>query len=214
MFSELRQILEEDKPTRALRRLNQFKLLKVIHPKIVYGPSLENLLNSVDKVLSWHKLLFLGDACRQWMVYLLALERSLSQKVAIEFCDRLALNERYRKIFLDQKIKADQCRKWMEFQNGFSNSELYRKCRPFRTEHLLYMMASTTREEVRKAISHYFTRLRSVKTILKGNDLKKMGLEPGPIYRTILDSLLDARLNQDVKTRDDEVDFVQKNWSK
>jgi tRNA nucleotidyltransferase (CCA-adding enzyme) len=76
------------------------------------------------------------------------------------------------------------------------------------------MMASTTREEVRKAISHYITRLQTVTTVLKGNDLKKMGLEPGPIYRQILDSLLDARLNQEIKTREEEVEFVRKNWSK
>ena len=214
LFSELRLILEEDKPTRALRRLNQFRLLKVIHPKLALTTGLENLLNSVTKVLNWHNFLFLEDTCKKWMVYLLALERSSSQKVAAEFCDRLALNERHRKFFLDYKIKADQCMKWMEFRNHFSNSELYRKLRPFRTEHLLYMMASTTREEVRKAISHYITRLRTVKTVLKGNDLKKMGLEPGPIYREILDSLLDARLNQEVKTREDEVDFIRKTWSK
>jgi len=213
LFSELRLILEEDKPTRALRRLNQFGLLKVIHPKLTFSPSLENLLNSVGKVLNWHKLLFLEDTCKKWMVYLLALERSSSQKVAAEFCDRLALNERYRKFFVNYKIKADQCMKWMEFRNDFANSELYRKLRPFRTEHLLYMMASTTREEVRKGISHYFTRLRTVKTALKGNDLKKMGLEPGPVYRKILDSLLDARLNLEVKTREEEVDFVRRTWS-
>ncbi|MBW2174789.1 MAG: CCA tRNA nucleotidyltransferase, partial [Deltaproteobacteria bacterium] len=37
LFSELRQILDEDKPIMALRRINQFNLLKVIHPKIVYN---------------------------------------------------------------------------------------------------------------------------------------------------------------------------------
>jgi tRNA nucleotidyltransferase (CCA-adding enzyme) len=213
LFSELRQILAEEKPNRALRRLNHFKLLKVVHPKIIYNPALENLLNAADKVLTWHKLLFLGDSCKKWIVYLLALERSLHQTVTEEVCDRLELNERYRKVFVDQKIKADQCLKWMEFQEHFRNSVLYRKLRPFHTEHLLYMMASTTREEVRKAISHYFTKLRTISTVLKGDDLKKMGFEPGPVYREILDGLLDARLNRQVKTREDEVDFVRKTWS-
>jgi tRNA nucleotidyltransferase (CCA-adding enzyme) len=74
------------------------------------------------------------------------------------------------------------------------------------------MMASTTREEVRKAISHYFTKLRAITTVLKGNDLKKMGLEPGPVYREILDGLLDARLNQKVRTRGEELDFVKRTW--
>lgn len=213
LFTELRLILTEEKPVNALRRLHEFKLLKMIHPKIAYTPGLENLLNSVEKVLTWHKLLFLEDSCEKWMVYLLALAHSLSQNVVAECCDRLELNERYRKAFVEQKIKADQCLKWMEFQEHFRYSVLFRKLRNLPTEHLLYMMAGTTREEVRKAISHYFTRLRSVTTILKGRDLQNMGLKPGPIYREILDRLLDARLNREVKTRDDEVSFVKKNWS-
>jgi tRNA nucleotidyltransferase (CCA-adding enzyme) len=73
-------------------------------------------------------------------------------------------------------------------------------------------MASTTREEVRRAISLYFTKLRSVKPILRGVDLQKMEIQPGPVFREILDSLLDARLNGALKTRQDEISFVQKHW--
>ncbi|MBW1770840.1 MAG: CBS domain-containing protein, partial [Deltaproteobacteria bacterium] len=80
LFSELRQILDEDKPIMAFRRINQFNLLKVIHPKIVYNASLEALLYSVEKVLTWHKLLFLEEPCQGWMVYLLALMRSFDQE--------------------------------------------------------------------------------------------------------------------------------------
>ena len=43
--------------------------------------------------------------------------------------------------------------------------------------------------------------------------VKEMGIEPGPIYRIILDGLLDARLNGEVKTREDEVRFVIKSRS-
>ncbi|NVM56970.1 MAG: CBS domain-containing protein [Desulfobacterales bacterium] len=212
LFSELRQILEEDSPVLALRRLNQYKLLKVIHPRIVYDSTLEDLLSSVEKILTWHNLLFLEDSCRKWQVYLLAMIKSFSQEVAEEFCKRLELTERHRKVFIDEKIKADLCMKWMESQESFQGSVLYRRVRSFRTEILLYMMATTTRERVRRAMSNYFTRLRSTATFLNGNDLKEMGFEPGPIYRKILDGLLDARLNGHLKTHEDEVEFVRMNW--
>jgi tRNA nucleotidyltransferase (CCA-adding enzyme) len=100
----------------------------------------------------------------------------------------------------------------MEFQNGIQNSVLYRRLHPFGTEHLLYMMAATTQENAKRSISKYFTRLRSVVPLLKGSDLKKLGLEPGPLYRGILDGILDARLNGQIKTRDDEVAFVRAHW--
>ena len=64
LFSELRQILEEDKPVMALRRLNEYSLLKMLHPGIVYNATLEDLLTSVEKVLTWYHLLFLEDSTR------------------------------------------------------------------------------------------------------------------------------------------------------
>lgn len=213
LFSELRQILEEEKPSKALERLSQLRLLKVIHPKIVYDSTMEECLDSVEKVLTWHKLLFLRDSCDQWMVYLLILMKSFGRGIAEEICERLELTERYRKVFIDQKIQADACRRWMESQKILKNSVVYRKLRPFRTEILLYMMAGTTCEEVRRAISKYFNRLRGATTLLKGKDLKEMGFPPGPIYRKILDSILDARLDGQIKTRQDELQFVQKKWS-
>ncbi|NVM23132.1 MAG: CBS domain-containing protein [Desulfobacterales bacterium] len=210
LFLELRQIMEEEKPMMALRRLNQFELLKVIHPRIVYDSTLEDLLTSVDKILTWHNLLFLEDSYRKWQVYLLATIKPFGQEVAEDLCGRLELTERYRKVFIEEKIKADLCMEWMESQKSLQNSVTYRKLRPFRTELLLYMMATTASQGVRRAMSNYFTRLRSASTLLKGNDLKEMGFEPGPIFRKILDSLLDARLNGLVRTREDEVEFVRK----
>lgn len=212
LFSELRQILEEDKPVMALRRLNEYNLLKVIHPKIVYNPDLEALLHSVDKVLTWHHLLFLDEPCKQWMVYLLALTKSFDQEVARALCDRLELTQRYRNILINEKTKAEDRMGWMASQRILKSSDLYGKLHSFHPETLLYIMASATHKSVKRAVSNYITRLRSTKTFLGGNDLKEMGLEPGPVYREILTSLLDARLNGEVKTRADEVEFVRKNW--
>jgi tRNA nucleotidyltransferase (CCA-adding enzyme) len=69
-------------------------------------------------------------------------------------------------------------------------------------------MAATKYERVKKSISKYFTQLRPVKILITGQDLKRMGLEPGPIYREILDAVLHARLNGQLKSKNDEIKFV------
>ncbi|MCK4388945.1 MAG: CBS domain-containing protein [Desulfobacterales bacterium] len=212
LFSELRQILEEEKPVMALQRLNEYNLLKVIHPKIVYDSVLEALLHSVEKVLTWHNLLFLDEPCKAWMVYLLALMESVEKGDGDALCDRLQLIQRHRKVLIEEKTKAEESMKWMASQETLKNSDVYRKLHPFHTETLLYMMASTTRESIKRAISNYITRLRSTTTFLNGNDLKEIGFKPGPLFREILDSLLDARLNGEVKTRLNEIEFVRRNW--
>jgi len=36
-----------------------------------------------------------------------------------------------------------------------------------------------------------------------------MGLRPGPLFSKILDKLLDAKINKQVETRTDEIEFVK-----
>lgn len=213
LFSELRQILDEEKPIMALRRINQFNLFKVIHPTIVYNAALEELLSEVEKVLTWHKLLFLDEPCEGWLIYLLALMSTLDEKAVEAVCNRLELTERYRKVLVNEKTKAEEFLQWIGPLHAFKNSDLHRKLRPFNIEILLYIMARAPHDRIKQAISNYVTRLRYVTTLLDGRYLKEIGLEPGPIYREILEALLDARLNGEVRTLHDEVAFVRRNWN-
>jgi len=213
LFSELRQILEEDKPIMALRRINEYNLLKLIHPEIVYDQALERRLSSVEKVITWYNLLFLDEDCHYWMVYLLGLMNSLDREKAETLCDLFELNQQYRHILVDQRLKAEASLRWVASSSRHKNSDFYREFLPYETEILLYMMASANRDSIKRAISTYITKLRLVKTLLTGNDLKEMGYEPGPIFREILSGLRDARLNDEVKTRQDEEAFVRMNWA-
>jgi hypothetical protein len=72
------------------------------------------------------------------------------------------------------------------------------------------MMAKSKRESTRKYISHYLTQLRNVRISLRGDDLKTLGIPPGPRYRKLLSELMDARLDGEVKTREDEVEYVKR----
>ena len=51
---------------------------------------------------------------------------------------------------------------------------------------------------------------RGVKPLLTGDDLRALGIPPGPRYRALLDALRDARLAGEVTGRDDEVALVQR----
>ena len=97
----------------------------------------------------------------------------------------------------------------MERNLPLKNSVIYRKISVFRIELILYMMAATKNERVKRSISNYFTQLRHISTTIKGKDLKKLGIEPGPIYRKILDAVLDDKLNGRIKTFNDELSFVK-----
>jgi tRNA nucleotidyltransferase (CCA-adding enzyme) len=209
VLAELKQILEEENPVPAIIRLNDFDLLKFIHPSLQFDKQLISILNSVKQVLAWYDLLFLDESYMKWVVYFLVLIHTCDLQRSEEICNRFELAPRYRKIFCNERFTAEKCVLSMARNLPTLNSRLYRKLSVFRTELILYMMAVTRQEKVKKAISHYFTNLRSVNVSLKGRDLQKMGIKPGPIYREILQAALDAKLNGKLKTRKDELDLAR-----
>lgn len=210
VFAEFRQILEEENPTPAIIRLNDYNLLSVLHLSITLDNDLISLFNSVKKVLSWHDLLFLEESYMKWAVYFLALIRSGDKKMTNEICVHFELAPRYRRLFCVERFEVDKCLSWLERHLPVKNSVLYNKLSGFKTELLLYMMAATKKEIVKRSISNYFTRLRYVHTLISGKDLKNMEIEPGPVFREILQALLEAKLNGKLKTKSDELAFVRR----
>lgn len=212
VFTELRYILEEENPVPAIIRLMDYDLLKVLHPDLkLQKDHIVPMLESVRKIISWHDLLFLDETYLNWPIYFMVLIRQCGRQMAEEICGRLKLAPRYQKMLIQDRLKAESCLRWLEHHLPVENSILYESLCVFKTELILYMMAVTTHEEVRKAISHYYTQLRNVKIALKGEDLKALGIPPGPVYREILKAVLDAKLNGLLETKEDELDYVIRN---
>ena len=214
VFSELKQILEEEDPAPALLRMRDYDLLKVVHPSIVINTGLIQLLAAVKNVLAWYDLLFLDEPVMRWAVYLLALLRQCDADTARELCARFELPPRHQGLFSTDRFQAARCLADLERRIPARNSTLYKRLIGFKTELIAYMMAATRQEKVKKAISHYFTSLRKTTITLQGKDLKTMGLKPGPAYREILGSVLAAKLDGRVKTRDEELSLARSQFPK
>ena len=81
-------------------------------------------------------------------------------------------------------------------------SAIYRILSPLPNEALVLVLAKAivpgrragwTR--ISRRLNRFVTRDRHVTTTVNGNSLKELGLRPGPQFRTILDQLLDERLD-------------------
>ena len=209
VFSELKLILEEEAPSAALRRMQDFGLMRVVHPGLQLTEERMESFDSVQKVISWHDLLFLDESYMKWAVYFLALIRPCDRATTAEICGRFELPPRNRGLFVKERFKAEKCLRDLERKLPAKSSTLYRRLAPFRTELILYMMASTRHNRVIRDISRYYTRLRNVRPTISGRDLKQMGLTPGPIYREILQKVLDAKLNGRLRSREEELAFAR-----
>jgi tRNA nucleotidyltransferase (CCA-adding enzyme) len=170
------------------------------------------LLEEIRSVLAWFNLSFIGNGCDRWLVYLLALADPLSSEGLEEFCSRMEFPPRISTWLVEGRAKAISVAQGFYRNQDLKPSDIYHLLEALNQEWLLFIMAKTEQEETRRAISLYFRNLKEVRPELRGKDLKDMGITPGPIYREILDGLLDGRLNGELSSREEEVEFVRKRY--
>jgi tRNA nucleotidyltransferase (CCA-adding enzyme) len=218
LLTELIYILREKEPVRAIERMASLGLLQFIHPGIEFTPETRAVLDEAVKIVSWFELLFLERRYDKWVVFFLALCRSLTDEQFLQTCKRLSVTEHYRKKLSEMRKAGQETLETMQHRvarrSAVRRSEIYDWLKEFPVEILLYMMAKTTDEKVKKFISVYFTQLQGVRRMITGRDLKKLGLQAGPRYKEILDRVLRARLDNEVESRDDELAMARKEMEK
>jgi len=212
LAGELRLLLEDERPLLSVKRMDGFELLEVIHPSIQFNKQMEELFDALDGVISWYELSFLEEKIRRWMVFFLGLTHNLSGAELDILLRRLETPKKERLEFVNARRAAQHCLQTLNAHPRITNGEIYDLFVHLDNETLLFMMAKTRNEVVKKAISLYFTQLRSVAISTKGRDLKKMGFVPGPIFRAILDDVFHAKLNGLTRSRKEELAYIHERY--
>jgi tRNA nucleotidyltransferase (CCA-adding enzyme) len=214
VLSEIILILQEEDPLPALKRMRDFTLFHFLHPALKFDEYGEVLFEQIRHVISWFDLLFLEQRYERWLIYFYGLIDSLKEEEREALCQKLAMNEKLRKKVLEGKNQADQTLlqilSWIQADRQPKPSEIYDVLDPLSTESKLFMMAKTTQVATRRYISTYFTQLKDTKPLLGGKDLIQMGMKSGPLIKRTLAGLLKARLDKQVITRQDEMEYISK----
>ncbi len=217
LFSELVQIMREKEPTAAIDRMSSFGLLPFIHPALKLIPSTGRVLQETGQVMAWFRLLYLTDRCEPWQVYFLSLCDGLKPDEFRDACARLAIPGRLATRLCSQRhlvfTTLNAIKRRLKQAAGIPNSQLHAWFTPLTLEMLLYLAARASSEQVRRFVSLYLTRLRTITPVLDGDDLREFGLEPGPLFRRIKERLMQARLDGDVSDRAGE-EAIAKNMAR
>lgn len=210
VMGELMPMFGESDPGRVVKRMNELGLLKFIHPELKYGVEMERLFAGIGEALSWFRLLYLDSKPDIWFVYFLGFLDRLKNEAVEEVFERLSVPSRLRSRCRSSREHVHEALFTFYRNQNLSNSRVYDLLKTLDLEPILLMMAKSKRESTRKYISQYLTRLRNVRIFLNGDDLKALGIPPGPRYRKLLAELMDARLDGEIKTREDETEYVKR----
>ena len=210
LFNELIHILEERNPSPAIEQMSTLGILEALCPGLVYTKKTSELVDSVSGVLSWWKYLFLKDEVATWKPYFLALTDSLDDKTMESFAERLSIPKPETSRLVKQRREFRWALNLLDRQKITRPSEIVLILGKFSMDSLLFMMAKTGRESVRRVISEFIIKMRHVRPIMTGKDLKEMGFVPGPVFGSILNSLREACLDGSVRDFEEERNFVKK----
>jgi len=208
---ELQLILNEDNVLESLNRLQELKLLAAIHPQLNQDADRLRVLMELHKVHNWYALLFLEPPASTWRLYMLGLTMGAERDQLEEICRRLAFTERELRDFLTLRDHLGEAlAKLMNWQDGQSSlSDIYFILDELPLEGVLFLMARSRREIMRKNISQYLTRLRSQELLIDGSDLKNLGLSDGPSFARILRRVRASAVDGGATTREKQLELAK-----
>jgi tRNA nucleotidyltransferase (CCA-adding enzyme) len=209
MYTEIVLMFSEAEPLKILRSMKELDLLKFIHQNLKNTAETERLFIGIQEALTWFKLLYLELKIEKWFIYFLGLLDRLKDAAVDETLERLAVPAWIRNRVKKSRKECHEVLFSFYREPDLRPSSIYDLLLPLDAETILLMMARANQERVKRYISLYLTRLRGVKVELTGDDLKIMGIQPGPKYKKILSELLDAKLDGLVKNREEEEAFIK-----
>jgi len=202
--TELVLLLSEEEPRRAIARLGELDLLRFIHPKLKRTAPLNAMLKQIENALDWYRLLFLDRPLEAWLVYWMALMDILPTDAMEETLARLSVPQRQATKLRVARLQSRDMLRRLERRPLLPPSETYRVLHTLPNEVLLFLMAKSGSDIVKGHISAFVTTYQYIKPITTGADLRELGVKPGPMYSTILNRLLDGRLNGKLTSEADE----------
>lgn len=208
VLHELQAIFNEVSPYQSLVRMQEFGALEAIHPVLKLLPNKSKILKEVEKVIEWYRMLYTKPSPEPWIIYLLGLTSASKAEEIEEVLERLHLTQKQHKDFMSLRETVKSVGDSIGRVRPDAYSHLYNLLMPVPLEGVLYLMARTKSETVKKNISHFLAYLRNTTLDITGADLQLLGFTPGPVFGDVLRRTLYAKLDEKVKTRQEQLDFA------
>lgn len=189
-------IFQEQAPEKAMARLNGLGVLRAIFPMLAFD--------------EWHaeKFSLARQSSPSPVAFFGLFAYRFTPAQAADFAGRLKLTNAETETLLDAIALREEAAQPLASTQDLTPSTIFRLLEGYSDAALGIFVLATDDARVRERIELYRQRLRYIAPEITGDDLKKMGLAPGPAYRTILSQLRNARLDGEVSTREEEEQLV------
>jgi len=203
IFSEICRDLSERAAFDILKAYQEWDLDQYIAPGLELPKKLKDDLLMLDRL----ELRFIEDTenfdpCE---LRLLAVFHHNYSRAQV-FIEKFHLSKRFSNMLLSMEKLSD---KITSADSGIKNSEIYSHFLDVQDEVLLTLYVCTETMLVKNIIERYYTKLKNVINPVRGSDLLKIGVQPGPLVRELLNEVMIAHLDGIIENREDALKYVE-----
>jgi tRNA nucleotidyltransferase (CCA-adding enzyme) len=211
---ELHALFQEELPVRPLRRLAELGILHQIHPALVWDRAMEEAVAKSPAALrEWQAQRVTEEpvaerqAVSRMVLYLALVSVRATARRVDDLASRLKLPNNAAH-FLEEVSRLTSVLPALA-DPKLTPSGIYHLLCPFSDQAIFVCRLAAEDDVIRHGLELYHRELASVKPLVDGDDLKRMGLPPGPRYREILDALRNAWLEGEIRTLEEEKALVR-----
>ena len=211
IFNELKRTLQEKQLGTHIKGYKEIGLLQCIHPDFFDSASGVELLDKIERNLQEKE--YLKDTPENWKVYFLSMLYSTPKESRQSCLSRLDIKGKEADFFRESIEKIEKALIALDKTEDIQPLVIYETLHQLNNEAISLLIALAKTGGVKKAIISYSDHYRE-RAILKinGDDLIKLGFSPGPNFQKILEDLKNARLNNELNSKEDEIEWIKKNF--
>ena len=206
---ELMLILKETDPVKPIRRIHELLGFNFIDRGFVVSRKTYASLESVKKHIGWFKKTHIArrrlDA---WVIYLITLLDSARNDRVRKICGRFAFHKGDKKRVLDYK-KINHAYILKLSRKKIKASQLFKLLEPLSYEVIIALKAKYKDRNLQHNIESFLTHYSGTRIHVNGDDLRQLGLTPGPGYQNIFAKVLNAKLDGALMSREEELAFIK-----
>jgi tRNA nucleotidyltransferase (CCA-adding enzyme) len=201
---ELDLILDEEKADGMLGRLEELDLLQPIHPALTWNDTTRERFHTGLCLLQEKRVKSIptsvGRGFLGWHFWL--------EDVASNILESIEHRLHFRADLLNSLLAASTLFAELPSLIGLKPSQWVARLDKIPLTAVLAVFLTSPEGEAHQSLFNYLETWRHVKPKTNGHNLKKRGLPPGPRYQSILWRLRQAWLDDEVRTEEEELKFL------
>lgn len=207
---EIILILKEEDPLKQIRRIQELTGFGFLSPALSFTPKSFTLLKSVESQIHWFKK-ECGSrfALQAWIIYFMGLLDPLSIGQVQAICKRFVFRrEEEKNIITYKKINKDLIRKLS--QPRLKPYTIFGLLENLSYEVIILLKAKHRNRYLSNNVEKFIRFYKGRQLSVRGEDLRKLGIIPGPVYRKILRKVLEEKINGKIITKAQELKLLKK----